>query len=290
MKTERPIDYLENYKRWCDDPAVDAATRAEAEAVTDDAERRERFGKYMEFGTAGLRAKMGVGTAEMNVYTVAHATEGLARLILKTPDGARRGVAICYDSRRHSEEFARRAAQVLSADRIRVYLFPALRPTPMLSFAVRHLGCIAGINITASHNPAEYNGYKVYWEDGGQLPPAHADTVLAEIRAVDIFRDVPAPKDADPALITMTDASLDAAYKACVLAELADPDAIPAVADSMAVVYTPLHGTGGTVIPDVLRAAGLRRLYPVQEQMDPDGDSPPVHSPNPEFPEAFALG
>lgn len=284
------MTYEENYQRWLTDDAVDAATKAELRAVTDEDDKKMRFSGYMAFGTGGLRSIMGAGTARMNLYTVAHATEGLARLILQTPGGAERGVAVCYDSRNLSAEFARRAAEVLSADGIRVYLFSELRPTPVLSFAVRYYGCIAGINVTASHNPAEYNGYKVYWEDGGQLPPDHAATVSAEISKVDIFRDVPAPEKANPALITMTDAALDAAYIEKVLAERVNPDAIPAVADTTAIVYTPLHGTGATMVPKVLAAAGLTKLYTVDEQMLPDGNFPTVKFPNPEFPEAFKLG
>ncbi len=284
------MTYEENYQRWLTEDAVDADTKAELRAVTAEDDKKMRFSGYMTFGTGGLRSVMGAGTARMNLYTVAHATEGLARLILKTPGGAERGVAVCYDSRNLSAEFARRAAEVLSADGIRVYLFSELRPTPVLSFAVRYYGCIAGINITASHNPAEYNGYKVYWEDGGQLPPDHAETVSDEIGKVDIFRDVPAPEKANPALITMTDSALDAAYMEKVLAERVNPDAIPAVADTTAIVYTPLHGTGATMVPEVLKAAGLTKLYTVDAQMKPDGNFPTVKFPNPEFPEAFQLG
>ena len=284
------MTYEENYQRWLTENAVDTATKNELLAVTDEDDKKMRFSGYMAFGTGGLRSVMGAGTARMNLYTVAHATEGLARLILKTPGGAERGVAVCYDSRNLSAEFARRAAEVLSADGIRVYLFSELRPTPVLSFAVRYYGCIAGINVTASHNPAEYNGYKVYWEDGGQLPPDHAETVSAEIGKVDIFRDVPASDKANPALITMTDSTLDEAYVKNVLGEAVNPDAIPAVADDMAIVYTPLHGAGATMVPRVLQAAGLKKLYTVEEQMQPDGRFPTVKFPNPEFPEAFALG
>ena len=283
-------DYRIEYERWLNEPSLDEATRREVAAIPDGDERRMRFGSYLSFGTGGLRSLMGAGTARMNVYTVAHATEGLSRLILKTPGGAARGCAVCYDSRNHSKEFARRAAEVISAHGIRVFLFSELRPTPELSFAVRHFGCVAGINITASHNPAEYNGYKVYWEDGGQLPPAEADIVAAEIAAVDIVRDGPAPEAADPGCITMTDAALDRAYTACVLGEAVDPDAIPAVADSLAIVYTPLNGAGGTLIPDLLRTAGLKKLYTVKEQMMPDGNFPTTRFPNPEFPEVFTLG
>ncbi|MGM9653320.1 MAG: phospho-sugar mutase [Eubacteriales bacterium] len=282
-------DYEINYQRWLNESCVDEATKEELRAVSDEDEKKMRFNGYMAFGTGGLRSVMGAGTARMNLYTVAHATEGLARLIHKTEGGPERGVAVCFDSRLHSADFARRAAEVLSADGIRVFLFPALRPTPVLSFAVRELHCIAGINITASHNPSEYNGYKVYWEDGGQLPPEHAEIVAAEIARVDIFRDVPAPEKADPALITETDGSLDDAYVAHVLEQAVNPDAIHA-AGSMAVVYTPLHGAGATMVPRVLKAAGLTHLYTVEEQMIPDGSFPTVRFPNPEYPEAFALG
>ncbi len=175
------MTYEENYQRWLTDPLVDDAVKQELRAITDEGEKKMLFSDYMTFGTGGIRSVMGAGTARMNLYTVAHVTEGLARLILKTPNGAERGVAVCYDSRNLSRNFARRAAEVLSARGIRVFLFSELRPTPVLSFAVRYYGCIAGINITASHNPAEYNGYKVYWEDGGQLPPDHAAVVFAEI-------------------------------------------------------------------------------------------------------------
>ena len=283
-------DYKENYTRWLNDPMVDDATKQEVRAMEADDEIKGAFTGYMSFGTAGLRAEMGAGTAKMNLYTVAHATEGLARLILKTPGGKERGVAICYDSRNNSQAFAHRAAEVLSADGIRVYLFPEMRPTPVLSFAIRDLNCIAGINITASHNPSEYNGYKAYWEDGGQLPPDHAATVAAEIASVDIFRDVPTSDKANPALITVTDSSLDERYMEKVLEQAVNPDAIPAVADDMAIVYTPLHGTGATLVPQLLKKAGLKKLYTVDEQMVPDGNFPTVKFPNPEFPEAFALG
>ncbi len=284
------MTYEENYQKWLTDPFVDEATKKELLTLTDEDDKKMRFDGYMTFGTGGLRAVMGAGTARMNLYTVAHATEGLARLILKTPGGAERGVAVCYDSRNLSRDFARRAAEVLSAHGINVYLFSELRPTPVLSFAVRHYGCIAGINVTASHNPSEYNGYKVYWEDGGQLPPDHAADVSEAIAGADIFRDVPPVSAADPSRITMTDKSLDEAYMEKVLTERINPEAIPAVAESMAIVYTPLHGTGGTMIPTLLRRAGLTKLFTVDAQMAPDGNFPTVKFPNPEFPEAFALG
>ncbi|MBQ5887482.1 MAG: phospho-sugar mutase [Clostridia bacterium] len=284
------LDYKDNYNRWLEDPTVDEATKAELLAIRCEDEIKSRFNGYMSFGTAGLRSVMGAGTSRMNLFTVAHATEGLARLILKTPGGKERGVAVCYDSRNNSKEFAKRAAEVLSADGIRVYLFPEMRPTPVLSFAIRDLNCIAGINITASHNPSEYNGYKAYWEDGGQLPPDHAATVAAEIASVDIFRDVPAPDKANASLITVTDKSLDERYMEKVLEQAVNPDAIKQVADEMAIVYTPLHGTGATVVPQLLKKAGLKKLYTVDEQMVPDGNFPTVKFPNPEFSQAFDLG
>ena len=243
----------------------------------------------MTFGTAGLRAKMGAGCAFMNEYTVAHATEGLARLIL-AENAADRGVAIAYDSRISSDAFARRSAEVLSASGIKVYLFPSLRPTPVLSYAVLKLGCIAGINITASHNPSAYNGYKAYWEDGAQLPPDHAKRVSDAMDSIDIFKDVPAPEKADESKIITVSDMIDEPYMECVLEQRVNPDAIKAVADDLRIVYTPLHGAGAVMVPEVLRRAGVKNLYTVDEQMAPDGSFPTVYYPNPEFPEAFKLG
>lgn len=284
-------EYELKYNQWVNEPTLDETTRAELLAIAEnDEEKKKRFHGYMSFGTAGLRSVMCAGTACMNTYTVAHATEGLARLIQRIPGGCERGVAICYDSRNNSQAFAHRAAEVLSADGIRVYLFPELRPTPVLSFAVRDLHCIAGINVTASHNPAEYNGYKVYWEDGGQLPPDHAAAVSEEIARVDLFRDVPPASAARTERITMTDASLDQRYIEHVIAQMVNPNAIREAADSTAIVYTPLHGTGATLVPQVLAKAGVKKLYTVDEQMIPDGNFPTVQFPNPEFPEAFILG
>lgn len=284
------MNYQKAYEQWLSEPTVDSATKTELHNLFNEDEKRMRFSGYMSFGTGGLRALMGAGTARMNVYTVAHATMGLANLIKNTESGTERGVAICYDSRNNSALFARRAAEVLSAEGIRVYLFPELRPTPVLSFAVRHFGCIAGINITASHNPAEYNGYKVYWEDGGQLPPTHADTVSEEIAKVDIFRDVPTPAMANPDRILTPDHSLDDAYIQHVLAERVNPALIPAVADHLPIVYTPLHGTGITIVPKILAAAGITDLHTVESQSTPDGNFPTVPNPNPEYTEAFAHG
>lgn len=280
--------YVTEFNKWMAAPEVSDEVKSELVALTED-EKKERFAGYMTFGTAGLRAKMGAGCAFMNEYTVAHATEGLARLIL-AENAADRGVAIAYDSRINSDAFARRSAEVLSASGIKVYLFPSLRPTPVLSYAVLKLGCIAGINITASHNPSAYNGYKAYWEDGAQLPPDHAKRVSDAMDSIDIFKDVPAPEKADKSKIITVSDLIDEPYMECVLEQRVNPDAITAVADDLRIVYTPLHGAGAVMVPEVLRRAGVKNLYTVDEQMAPDGSFPTVYYPNPEFPEAFKLG
>ena len=208
-------------------------------------------------------------------------------------NGADAGVVIACDSRNNSELFARTAACVLAANGIKVYLFDSLRPTPELSFALRELGCVAGINITASHNPKEYNGYKAYWEDGAQLPPEHADTVSAEINKLDIFHDVkqiPLAQALKEGTVRMIGAEIDEKYLENVLAQAVNPSAIAAVADTLSIVYTPLHGTGHKLVPEVVRRAGLKHLYTVDEQMVIDGSFPTVKKPNPEYPDVFALG
>lgn len=280
--------YVTEFNKWMAAPEVSDKVKSELVALTED-EKKERFAGYMTFGTAGLRAKMGAGCAFMNEYTVAHATEGLARLIL-AENAADRGVAIAYDSRISSDAFARRSAEVLSASGIKVYIFPSLRPTPVLSYAVLKLGCIAGINITASHNPSAYNGYKAYWEDGAQLPPDHAKRVSDAMDSIDIFKDVPAPEKADKSKIITVSDLIDEPYMECVLEQKVNPDAIKAVADDLRIVYTPLHGAGAVMVPEVLRRAGVKNLYTVDEQMAPDGSFPTVYYPNPEFPGAFKLG
>lgn len=284
------MDYIKNYEKWLDEPTLPADLRAQLEGMSDD-DKKFAFSGYMSFGTAGLRSVMGAGTAMMNTCTVAHATEGIARLIEKVGGDAKsRGVAIAYDSRNNSAVFADRCAEVLTAHGIKVYLFSSLRPTPVLSFAILHLNCIAGLNITASHNPAEYNGYKAYWEDGAQLPPHHAATVSDEMSRIDIFADVPAPSAADPALIVKCDELVDEAYIENVLAQRVNPEAIPAAAADLTVVYTPLHGAGAVMVPEVLKKAGITRLFTVDEQMAPNGDFPTVKYPNPEFAEAYTIG
>ena len=285
---------MSNFKieldRWISSPAVDEATKQQLRSYSEK-EAAAAMNGYMNFGTAGLRAKMGAGTALMNTYTVAHATAGLSMLIRSMgADACARGVAIAYDSRNNSDVFSKRCAEVLSAYGIKCYIYPALRPTPCLSFALRELRCIAGINITASHNPAEYNGYKAYWEDGAQISPEQADIICREIAAIDILEGVPAPDAAKPELIEVIGENIDRRYMEEVLKQRVNPEAITKVADSLSIVYTPLHGAGITLVPKVLEAAGVKNLAIVEAQAEPDGDFPTLHFPNPEFPEAFVLG
>jgi phosphoglucomutase len=252
-----------------------------------------RFGSMLEFGTAGLRGILGAGLNRMNIYTVRHATQGLANLIDTLGDEAkRRGVAIAYDCRHMSHEFALEAARVFAASGIVSYVFDELRPTPELSFAVRELNCIAGINITASHNPKEYNGYKVYWEDGAQLPPDHTDRVLKEMRENDIFCDVyflPLEKAEMLGLITYIGAEIDEKFLKNVLAQSISGDVVKKVADSFKIIYTPFHGTGYRLVPEVLRRLGFKKVIPVPEQMVIDGSFPTVKSPNPEDKDGFKI-
>lgn len=285
--------YLENYQKWLFAEALSAAEKEELRAIENDNDEIElRFSSSLSFGTAGLRGTMKTGLNAMNRHTVAHATQGLAALILQEKREAD-GVVIAYDSRNNSELFARTAACVLAANGIKVYLFDALRPTPELSFALRSLGCVAGINITASHNPKEYNGYKAYWEDGAQLPPEHADTVAAAINALDIFTDIKTT-DYDAALaantIELIGAEMDERYLAAVQEQAVNPNAVKAVADDLKIVYTPLHGTGYKLVPEIMRRIGLKHLYTVDAQMVIDGNFPTVKKPNPEYPDVFELG
>ena len=285
--------YMKNYLRWLESDQLSESEKAELHSIRDDdGEIRLRFTSYLSFGTAGLRGIMKTGMNAMNVHTVAYATQGLANLILKQGRAAD-GVAIAYDSRNNSALFAKTSAQVLAAAGIKSYLFDDLRPTPELSFALREYGCVAGINITASHNPKQYNGYKAYWEDGAQLPPEHADTVSAEMEALDIFADVKLA-DFDKALadgmIIMLGAETDQKYLAQVVAQAVNPDAVKAVADNLKIVYTPLHGTGHKLVPEVMKRIGLKHLYTVPEQMIIDGNFPTVPKPNPEYPQVFELG
>lgn len=284
--------YKTRYLEWLASDVVDEDTKAELRAIEgDEDEIKFRFGSYMEFGTGGLRSKMSAGCAMMNIYTVAQATEGVARVIESLGDKAKaRGVIIGCDSRNNSSLFARRCAEVLTAHGIKVYLFDELRPTPMLSAGVRYFGCIAGINITASHNPAAYNGYKLYWEDGAQPTKDMADHVSEAIYATDIFEGVPGRDKADEALITMVGADFDEVFMKNVIGEQVYPDVIGRAAEHLHVVYTPLCGAGYRIVPEVLRRIGVKHLHTVDCQMTPDGNFPGLAKPNPEYPAAFAEG
>ena len=285
--------YEKEYCRWLSSEVLTAEERAELLGIEKDEEAKAlRFSAPMDFGTAGLRSTMYVGLGCMNRLTVARTTKGLAALVKKS-GGEKRGVVIAYDSRNNSELFARVSAEVLAAAGIRVYIFDALRPTPELSFALRHLGAIAGINITASHNPKEYNGYKAYWEDGAQLAPEQAAVVKEETLAFDVL-DVSGRMDYETARaegrITVLSEDFDEIYLSAVLKTAVSPNAVREVSDALKVVYTPLHGAGCRLVPLVFSRMGLKHLYTVSEQMQPNGDFPTVKKPNPEYPEAFSLG
>jgi phosphoglucomutase len=285
--------YLENYHRWLNEDALTDEEKQELIDIRDnDDEIKFRFSSGLTFGTAGLRGIMKTGMNAMNVYTVAQATQGLANLIHKE-GRAHDGVVIAYDSRNNSELFARVSAEVLAASDIKTFIFDELRPTPELSFALRELGCVAGINITASHNPKQYNGYKAYWEDGAQLSPEHANVVYAEICEMDIFNDVKRV-DFDEAVacgkISVLGKDMDKKYLDNVELQLVNPDAVKNVADDLKIVYSPLHGTGYRLVPEILERIGLKHLYRVDVQFVIDGNFPTVEKPNPEYAEVFKLG
>ena len=284
--------YRQRYEAWLASPAVDEASKAELRAIRDDEdELKMRFGSTMEFGTGGLRSKMGAGTNRMNFFTVAQATEGVARLIESFGEEAKaRGVMLGCDSRNNSAAFDRRCAEVLTAHGIKCYLFDELRPTPMLSAGVRYFGCIAGINITASHNPSAYNGYKLYWEDGAQPTGDIATKVADFIASSDIFADVPSPDKVNEDLIVSVGADFDEIFMKLCMAEQVYPDAVRRDADALRVVYTPLCGAGYRIVPEVLRRIGVKNLYTVPSQIVPNGDFPGLEKPNPEYPAAFKEG
>lgn len=285
-------DSITEYKKWLANKDLDGELRTELTAIENDPkEIEERFSFPLAFGTGGLRGIIRAGTNGMNIYTVAQATQGLAELV-KKDGGAEMGVVIASDTRIKSDVFSEISARVLAANGIRAYLFDAPRPTPELSFALRHLHAKAGINVTASHNPSIYNGYKAYWEDGAQISPEQADVVSAAIEKVDIFTGVKLvslEEGKKAGLIQIIGQEVDEAYMKVVLAERIRPNAIPDVADDFKVVYTPFHGTGRILVPEVLKRAGLKHLYCVPEQMVPDGRFPTVKSPNPEDKAGFAL-
>ena len=288
------MDFMKEYEKWLSSPALSQDERAELEAIRSDPKEIEaRFYGPLEFGTAGLRGTMYTGLHNMNIHVIRWATQGFADVICaEGEEGKRRGVAICMDCRNHSMEFARAAAEVCAANGIHVRIFESLRPTPELSFAVREYHCQAGINVTASHNPKEYNGYKVYWEDGAQLPPHHADAIAKRLSEIDIFNDIrsmPYDEAVKTGMIEVLGAETDEKFLANVMAQVNDPDTVAKVADTFKLVYTPFHGTGHKLIPEALRRMGIRHLICVPEQMVIDGNFPTVVSPNPENPEGFAL-
>ncbi len=285
--------YAIEYKRWLEADVLTDAERAELLSIeNDDSTMALRFMAPMDFGTAGLRSTMYMGIGCMNRFTVAQATRGIAALVLAA-GGADRGVAIAYDSRNNSREFAEVCAGVLAGAGIKVYIFDDLRPTPELSYAVRALNAMAGINITASHNPKEYNGYKAYWEDGAQISPEQAKIVSAELSKFDVL-DTDGIMDYAEGikcgLITVLGSDFDEQYLAAVLATAINPNAVREVAEDLKVVYTPIHGAGARLVPEVFRRMGLKYLYTVDAQMTPDGNFPTVAKPNPEYPEVFTLG
>ena len=286
------MSYQQEYEKWLKSGALTEEELTELRGL-DEKEKENRFYGPLEFGTAGLRGTMRVGLHNMNVYVIRWATQGFANVIAAQGEEAkRRGVALCMDCRHHSMEFARAAAEVCAANGIHVRIFESLRPTPELSFAVREYGCQAGINVTASHNPKEYNGYKVYWADGAQLPPQHAAAIAAELEKIDIFTGV-RRMDFDEAvkagLIETMGEDTDRRFMDRVLAMINDKASVAKVADTFQVVYTPFHGCGYKLVPEALRALGIKHLWCVPEQMELDGDFPTVVSPNPENPEGFYL-
>ena len=288
------MDFMKEYEKWLTSPALSQEEHAELESIRSDPKEIEsRFYGPLEFGTAGLRGTMAVGLHNMNIHVIRWATQGFADVIsAEGEEGKRRGVAICMDCRNHSMEFARAAAEVCAANGIHVRIFESLRPTPELSFAVREYHCQAGINVTASHNPKEYNGYKVYWEDGAQLPPHHADAIAKRLEEIDVFAGVKS-MDYDEAvkagLIEVLGEETDQRFMANVTSMINDKETVAKVADTFKLVYTPFHGCGYKLVPEALRALGIKHLICEPKQMVIDGNFPTVASPNPENPEGFYL-
>ena len=286
------MNYLKEYQKWCTDDYFDIETKAELKAIEgDDKEIQDRFYRQLEFGTGGLRGVIGAGTNRMNIYTVRKATQGLANYII-SQNGQEKGVAIAFDSRIMSPEFAKEAALCLNANGIKSYMFEKLRPTPELSFAVRHLGCIAGIVVTASHNPREYNGYKVYWEDGAQITPPHDKNILAKVAEVTEFSMVKTmveEKAVEEGLHQIIGEEIDALYMEELKKQSIHPEVIRKQAKNFKIVYTPLHGTGNIPVRRVLKELGFEQVYVVPKQELPDGNFPTVAYPNPESEKAFEL-
>ena len=286
------MDYKEEYKKWCEDPSFDKETRKELLSIKDDEEEiKDRFYKELEFGTAGLRGVIGMGTNRMNKYTVGKATQGLANYILEqgTQD---KGVAISYDSRRMSDEFSLQTALILNANGIKTYLFESLRPVPELSFAVRQLGCTAGIMITASHNPPKYNGYKVYWDDGSQIVAPRDKDIINKVRAISDFKEIKTMNKEDAikdGLFNIVGKEMDDKYIETLKSKILNPEIVREQGKDLKIVYTPLHGTGNMVAERLLNELGFKNVYVVPEQAKPDGNFPTVDYPNPEDKKAFKL-
>ena len=287
------MEYREIYEQWLANPYFDEAIKEELKGISEDEnEIKERFYMDLEFGTAGLRGIIGAGTNRMNIYVVRRATQGLANYIAKV-DKKAQCVAIAYDSRHMSPEFAEEAALCLAANGIKAYIFESLRPTPELSFAVRHLGCVAGINVTASHNPPEYNGYKVYWEDGAQITPPHDSGIMGEVKSISDWNTVKTMDKAEAekaGLFQVIGKEVDDAYMSELKKQVIHMDAIEKEGKNLKIVYTPLHGTGNIPARRILKELGFENVYVVKEQELPDGDFPTVSYPNPEAAEAFELG
>ena len=286
------MDIRESYNFWCESPYFDEDTKAELKNISDNEEEiEERFYKNLEFGTGGLRGIIGAGTNRMNRYTVRKATQGLANYILKE-NAQEKGIAIAYDSRNKSTEFAWETALCMAANGIKAYIFPELRPTPMLSFALRELGCTAGVVVTASHNPAEYNGYKVYWEDGAQITAPRDKDIIAEVNAIESYDEVKTmnrEEAMEAGLCEIIGADMDDRYIEALKKLVLRPEAIKRQADKIKIVYTPLHGTGNIPVRRILKELGFENVYVVKEQELPDGNFPTVPYPNPEDKKAFAL-
>ena len=288
------MNWRESYESWLNSPALSEAEWKELDSIRgNDKEIEDRFYAPLAFGTAGLRGVMGLGINRMNIHVIRHATQAFAEVIAAEGQEAMdRGIVVCHDCRNNGVAFAREAAAIMAANGIKVRIFDALRPTPELSFAIRYYGAIAGINVTASHNPKEYNGYKVYWSDGAQLPPQHAEEIARRMEQNDIFRS-PKTMDFDEAvskgLICFIGEETDEAFLSEVLAQAVNKETVAAVADELKIVFTPFHGCGWRLVPEALKRLGIKHVYPVEEQMVLDGDFPTVKSPNPENPEGFYL-
>lgn len=288
------MNWRETYETWLNSPALSEEEWKELDAIRDnDKEIEDRFYAPLVFGTAGLRGVMGLGTNRMNIHVIRHATQAFAELIVaEGKEAMEKGVCVCHDCRNNGVAFAHEAAAIMAANGVHVRIFESLRPTPELSFAIRHYGAQAGINVTASHNPKEYNGYKVYWSDGAQLPPQHAEQIAHRMETSDIFR-CPKRMDYDEAvscgLIEIMGRETDEAFLENVMAQAVNKAVVAKVADDFRIVYTPFHGCGWALVPEALKRLGIKHLYPVKEQMVLDGSFPTVVSPNPENPEGFYL-